>query len=280
MKTLENGLYIVSTPIGNLGDITSRAQSVLNMVDFIICENPNHSLKLLNNLGIKKKLFSLHDYNEETLIRRIEKYQNNSAIALISDAGSPLVSDPGYNLVLDFINKDILVTTVPGASSIISALQLCGLPIHSFKFFGFVSKNKQNTNKLIAEIQSINISALLFISGQRLLDFLGLMLKGSINRKIAVCKEITKKNEMVFRGNVEDVIGKILSNEKYIKGEFVIVVEGASNKIAKILSEKDVKEISKLLKKFSLTEVVQIVHNLKGISKKEVYKEVLLIKDG
>ena len=107
MINLEKGLYIISTPIGNLDDLSFRAKKILGMVDFIICENPIHSLKLLNKLGIKKKMFSLHDYNEDILIKRIEKYQNNSSIALISDAGSPLISDPGYNLVKDFIKKKI-----------------------------------------------------------------------------------------------------------------------------------------------------------------------------
>ena len=139
---MRNGLYIVSTPIGNLDDISLRAKKVLNSVNFIICENPKHSLKLLNKLDIKKKLFSLHDYNENLLIKRIEKYQYNSAIALISDAGSPLISDPGYNLIQDYIKKNLYVTTIPGPSSILSSLQLSGLPINNFEFFGFVSKNK------------------------------------------------------------------------------------------------------------------------------------------
>ena len=142
MNNIDSGLYIVSTPIGNLDDISFRAKEVLATVDMIICENPKHSLKLLNKLGIKKKLLSLHDYNESVLIKRIEKYQDNSAIALISDAGSPLISDPGYNLALDYIKKKIKITTVPGPSSIISALQVSGLPISNFKFLGFVSKKK------------------------------------------------------------------------------------------------------------------------------------------
>ena len=128
MDNVNNGLSIVATPIGNLDDITYRAVKTLRECDIIICENPKHSLKLLNKLGIKKKLLSLHDYNESVLIKRIEKYQDNSAIALISDAGSPLISDPGYNLVLDYIKKKIKITTVPGPSSIISALQVSGLP--------------------------------------------------------------------------------------------------------------------------------------------------------
>ena len=156
MQSLDSGLYIVSTPIGNLGDLTSRAEHVLIMADYIICENPNHSLKLLNKLGIKKKLFSLHDYNEDILIKRIENIQHTSSIALISDAGSPLISDPGYNLVLSYINKNIMITTVPGPSSIISALQLSGLPIHNFKFYGFIPKNLKASNTLLSEIKISN----------------------------------------------------------------------------------------------------------------------------
>ena len=169
MQSLDSGLYIVSTPIGNLGDLTSRAEHVLIMADYIICENPNHSLKLLNKLGIKKKLFSLHDYNEDILIKRIENIQHTSSIALISDAGSPLISDPGYNLVLSYINKNIMITTVPGPSSIISALQLSGLPIHNFKFYGFIPKNLKASNTLLSEIKISNTTSVMFVSGNRLL---------------------------------------------------------------------------------------------------------------
>ena len=140
---LENGLYIIATPIGNLSDLSQRAIFVLQEVDLIICENPKHSMKLLNKLGIKKKLISLHDYNEESVINKISKYQNNSKIALISDAGSPLISDPGYKLVKDFINKNILITSIPGPSSLIAGLQVSGLPLNKFAFYGFVSKNKK-----------------------------------------------------------------------------------------------------------------------------------------
>ncbi len=174
MNSLEIGLYIVSTPIGNLADLSTRAKLILESVDIVICENPNHSLKLLNNLGIKKKLLSLHDYNEISLIKRIEKYQHNSSIALISDSGSPLISDPGYNLVRDYINKNLMITTVPGASSIIPALQLSGLPIHNFIFYGFVPKNISGTKDLIKRISEASITGVVFISGSRLLSFLEL----------------------------------------------------------------------------------------------------------
>ena len=137
MNNLKSGLYILSTPIGNLEDISLRATKVLQKADAIICENPKHSLKLLNKLHIKKKLFSLHDYNEAALIKKLEKYQKDSLFALISDAGSPLISDPGHKLVKNFINRNIFVTSVPGPSSMISSLQLSGLNINSFVFYGF-----------------------------------------------------------------------------------------------------------------------------------------------
>ena len=278
MNSLETGLYIVSTPIGNLADLTSRAKLILESVDIIICENPNHSLKLLNNLGIKKKLLSLHDYNEMAIIKRIEKYQRNSSIALISDAGSPLISDPGYNLVQDYIGKNLMVTTVPGASSIIPALQLSGLPIHNFIFYGFVPKNIGGTKDLIKKISENSITGVMFISGTRLLSFLELLSEND-DFKVSVCKEITKKNEAVYRGSPKKIISIISKEAQSLKGEFVIVVAKFKSKDNVKINNHINQEIKKLLKKFSLTEVVEIVHKLTNISKKEIYGAALLIKD-
>ena len=171
MEGLEKGLYIISTPIGNLKDISLRASETLKMVDLIICENPVHSLKLLNNLGIKKKLFSLHDYNEKSLIKRIKNQQASSSIALISDAGSPLISDPGYKLVQDFIEKKIKVTAIPGPSSIIPALQLSGIPVNHFEFFGCVPKNEGSLLSLIKKIKNLKSTSIFFISGNQVLNF-------------------------------------------------------------------------------------------------------------
>ena len=279
METLENGLYIVATPIGNLDDISLRAKKVLNTVNFIICENPKHSLKLLNKLDIKKKLFSLHDYNEKLLIKRIEKYQHNSAIALISDAGSPLVSDPGYSLIQDYIKKNLYITTIPGPSSVISSLQLAGLPINNFEFFGFVSKNKSTMNAQATKLQNVISTSVFFISGKRLVSFLKILLNADINRKIAVCKELTKKNEWVFRGYVKKIIDEINKDKSNLKGEFTLLIQG-KQKISEITIKTAIEmQIKKLLKKFSLTEVVEIVHKLTNISKKEIYKKALLLKN-
>ena len=279
MINLEKGLYIISTPIGNLDDISFRAKKILDMVDFIICENPLHSLKLLNKLGIKKKMFSLHDYNEEFLIKRIEKYQHNSSIALISDAGSPLISDPGYNLVKDFIKKKLKITTLPGPSSIISALQLSGLPINSFEFHGFVPKNKSGVVSLVNKIKNLKTTSVYFISGSRLLIFLESLCEMKMGRNISICKEITKKNEKVFRGNARGLMDILSENSNNYKGEFVVVIEGNINNFNKKLDKKTEEQITKLLKKFSLTDVVEIVHKLSNISKKEIYNSALLLKN-
>jgi 16S rRNA (cytidine1402-2'-O)-methyltransferase len=278
METLAKGLYIVSTPIGNLDDISLRAKKILNSVNFIICENPKHSLKLLNKLDIKKKLFSLHDYNENLMIKRIEKYQYNSAIALISDAGSPLISDPGYNLIQDYIKKNLYVTTIPGPSSIISSLQLSGLPINNFEFFGFVSKNISNMNSQAKKLQNVIATSVFFISGNRLVSFLKILLDAKINRKVAVCKELTKKNEWVFRGYIKKIIDEINIDKSNLKGEFTLLIQGKEKKTKITIQTTTEAQIKKLLKKFSLTEVVEIVHRLTSISKKEIYKKALQLK--
>ncbi len=278
METLAKGLYIVSTPIGNLDDISLRAKKILNSVDFIICENPKHSLKLLNKLDIKKKLFSLHDYNENLMIKRIEKYQYNSAIALISDAGSPLISDPGYNLIQDYIKKNLYVTTIPGPSSILSSLQLSGLPINNFEFFGFVSKNISNMNSQAKKLQNVIATSVFFISGNRLVSFLKILLDAKINRKVAVCKELTKKNEWVFRGYIKKIIDEINIDKSNLKGEFTLLIQGKERKTKITIQTTTEAQIKKLLKKFSLTEVVEIVHRLTSISKKEIYKKALQLK--
>ena len=279
MNNLKNGLYIISTPIGNLEDIGLRAKKVLQKADAIICENPKHSLKLLNKLDIKKKLLSLHDHNEEVLIKKIEKYQKDSLIALISDAGSPLISDPGYKLVKNFINKNIFVTSVPGPSSIISSLQLSGLNINSFVFFGFVPK-KNNSAKIIAKrISELNLTSIFFISGRRLKNFLELICINSKNIEVAICKELTKINEVVFRGNVKNMIDKIIKNEINLKGEFTLVVGSDKTMFKKTINDKIRKQTLKILKKYTLTETVEIVHKLSSISKKDIYKMALKLKN-
>ena len=278
---MKKGLYIVSTPIGNLGDISSRAVEVLKNSDTIICENPKHSLKLLLNLGIKKKLISLHDYNEEIVIDKISDDLKNKTFSLISDAGSPLISDPGFKLIRYCIENNIYLTTIPGASSVTSALQLSSIPINNYTYWGFLPKSKKGINEFIKTIKISQITSVFFVSRHKILSFLKVLSEEMTHRKIAVCKEITKLNEKVFIGSSIQVLNEFKLSPKNSLGEFVIVVEGI--KAIKIptdrahLAIKDV--IKRLLKKFSLTDTVEIVHKIVNIGKKEIYKKALEIQN-
>ena len=273
------GLYIVATPIGNLGDISKRAVETIQTADFIICENPNHSLKLLNKLGIKKKLISLHDYNENTVIQKLSSQLRERKIVLISDAGSPLVSDPGFKLLKYCIKNNVAVTSIPGPNAIIPALQLSGISLNQFSFLGFFPKTKKDMINFIDKIKVCNETSVFFVSNHKIEECLELINSQMNERQISVVKELTKINEKIYRGLASNIRREIsLQNDK-VKGEFVIVVEGNiyEKKDSADLSEYN-HEIKKMLIKFSLTDVVEIVHKLTGITKNKVYKWVLKLK--
>ena len=278
---MNKGLYIVSTPIGNLGDISSRAIEVLKNCDAIICENPKHSLKLLLNLDIKKKLISLHDYNEEIVINKISDQLKNKTFSLISDAGSPLISDPGYKLVRYCVKNNIYVTTIPGASSVISALQLSSIPINSYTFHGFLPKSKKDIGEFVQTIKKSQITSVFFVSRYKILSLLEILSNEIIDRKIAVCKEITKLNERIFVGTSLEVKKQFLESSKNSLGEFVVVVNAdAASKISKDGISAEIKAvIIKLLNKFTLTDTVEIVHKITNIAKKNIYKKTLEIQN-
>ncbi|MDC3156781.1 16S rRNA (cytidine(1402)-2'-O)-methyltransferase [Pelagibacteraceae bacterium] len=279
MDNIINGLSIVATPIGNLDDITYRAVKVLEECDIIICENPKHSLKLLNKLGIKKKLIALHDYNEHKIIDRIKDLLKNKNCVLISDAGSPLISDPGYNLVQYCITNNIRVTSMPGPSSIVSSLQLSGLPISEFVFFGFVPKSKKKIEDLVKNISQEKRTSVFFVSNHKLIVFLECLENIIGNRSISICKELTKVNEFVFRGNPISVKNKILEDKENIKGEFVAVIDRQTSK-NQDFDNIDLynKELRKMATKFSLTDIVEIVHKFTKINKNKIYKWLLKLK--
>ena len=278
---MENGLYIVSTPIGNLGDISFRASETLKNSDIIICENPKHSLKLLLKLEIKKKLFSLHDYNEEIIIDKIKDDLKNKKFALISDAGSPLISDPGYKLVRYCVQNSIYVTVIPGASSITSALQLSSIPLNKYSFHGFLPKSKKNIGEFISLLKESTYTCVFFVSSHKILSFLETFSNQLPDKKIAVCKEITKINEAVFVGSATEVLINFKKKTKNSLGEFVVVTEGADD----IDKSKDGVNIEiygiikKLLKKFSLTDTVEIIHKIGNMGKNKIYKKVLELQN-
>ncbi len=279
MNNVTNSLSIVATPIGNLEDISYRAVRILKECDIIICENPKHSLKLLNKLGIKKKLFALHDYNEEKIIVQIESSLQNKNCVLISDAGSPLISDPGYNLIQYCIKNKIMTTSIPGPSSIISSLQLSGLPLSEFTFFGFIPKSKNKLEELIKQLSKEKRTSVFFVSNHKLLIFIEMLEKFMPERSISICKELTKINEFVFRGVSSKVKKDILQKKENLKGEFVAVVNGETQKKHDF---EDIElyrmELKKMVAKFSLTDIVEIVHKFTKINKNKIYKWLLDLK--
>tara|TARA_B100000575_G_scaffold293658_1_gene305810 strand:- start:15587 stop:16435 length:849 start_codon:yes stop_codon:yes gene_type:complete len=275
----ETFLYLVATPIGNLKDISERAKEVLQTCDIIVCENPKHSLKLLNKLGIKKKLISLHDYNENIVINKLSKYLGNKNVALISDAGSPLVSDPGFKLVKFCIDNNLKITSIPGPTSIIPALQLSGISINQFCFLGFLPKSNKQIDIFINDVVDNKMTSVFFVSNNRLSLCLEVLQKKIKKRQISVSKELTKINENTYWSDTNIDDRKFSNLKENLKGEFVIVVEGKTRKnINSISLENYNNEIIKLLNKFSLTDVVEIVHKLTGITKNRIYKWVLKLK--
>ena len=279
MKNFSFGVYIISTPIGNLDDISQRAIDTLSNVDIIVCENPKHSLKLLNKFGIKKKLISLHDYNENKIIETISHKLSTKNIALISDAGSPMLSDPGYKFIKHCINNNVNITSLPGANSLIPALQLSGITMNQFLFLGFFPKNKKQMLEFFDKISKIKETSVFFVSNHKLRECLDLLESHIKDREISISKELTKINERIFRGVSDQIKHKIAEQDKNFKGEFVVVVEGNNKEETKRRNLEDYnKEINILLSKFSLTDVVEIVHKLTGITKNKVYKWVLELK--
>ena len=273
------GLYVVATPIGNLGDISDRAITTIREGDLIICENPKHSLKLLNKLGIKKKLISLHDYNEKIIINKIADDLNNKKCVLISDAGSPLISDPGFKLIQYCIKNNVNLTSIPGPSAIIPALQLSGIPLNNFTFLGFFPKEKKGMVDFIDTINNSSNTSIFFVSNHKITKCIELLNSKIDGRLISVSKELTKINEKVFRGQSSDIKNILAENKDAKKGEFVVVVEGSSSAETPVIDLKKYKiEVEKLLTKFSLTDVAQIVHKLTGIRKNKVYKWILTLK--
>ncbi len=198
---------------------------------------------------------------------------------LISDAGSPLISDPGYNLVQYCIENNIRVTSVPGPSSIVSSLQLSGLPISEFSFFGFVPKSKNKVENVIKNISQEKRTCVFFVSSHKLIIFLECLEKIIPDRSISICKELTKVNEFVFRGVSAKVKNKILENKENLKGEFVAVIDRQSLK-SQDFDEIDLykNELKKMVKKFSLTDIVEIVHKFTKINKNKIYKWLLKLK--
>ena len=215
-------LFVVGTPIGNLEDITLRAISTLQNVDLILAEDTRNSKKLLSAHNIDTKMMSYHEHSKEKEAKRIiSLLLDGKNLALISDAGTPTISDPGYGLIRDCIKKEIKIIPIPGASAITTAMSVSGLPSDSFTFFGFLPQKKGRIKK-IKELLNVDNTIILFESPFRLEKTLNQLKEYVGNRSVVVGRELTKLYEEIIRGNLEDVI-KYFSKSK-VKGEIVIMI--------------------------------------------------------
>jgi 16S rRNA (cytidine1402-2'-O)-methyltransferase len=275
MKYFSNSLYIVSTPIGNLDDITLRAVEVLKNSDIILCEDTRRSLKLLNHLKIKKKLISYHKFNEKKQISSIIKYiKEGKILSIISDAGTPLLSDPGRLLVNQCIEDKIKIVPVPGVSSITSAMSVSGFK-DQFLFYGFLPKTEIQLDKVLSLISHYEFSLVFFIPAIKINFYLKMFKMHFSGRKLLIAKEITKMHETFFREDIDNVD----MFKSPIKGELTVVISEKKQKSRAIDEEKIVNKAKKYLKKYSLKDTVDLILDNEKISKKKIYNLCLKIKN-
>ena len=221
-QSLPPGLYIVATPIGNLGDMTSRAAETLRRADLILAEDKRVSAKLLAHIGAKAPMMAYHDHSDDRLRQRILDDLATKAVALVSDAGTPLISDPGYKLVRAARKAGLAVHTLPGPSAAIAALTLAGLPTDRFLFLGFLPAKAKARSEAITEIASVRASLVLYESGPRLGESLAALRDGLSQREAAVVREISKLHEETVSGTLAELAERYAANQP--KGEIVIVV--------------------------------------------------------
>lgn len=273
---MKKGLYIVSTPIGNLSDITFRALEVLKNSDFIICEDTRISKKLLSYYNIKVELITNHKFNEKkNLAKIIDLIQSQKIVSLISDAGTPLISDPGKILVEECVKQKINIIPVPGVSAITAALSVCGFS-NKFMFYGFFPDKMIEVEKEFLKLRNFENSIIFFVSARKLNKYFALLNKYFNGRKIVICREITKLYETFYRGELKD----IKEFNVNLKGEITLVIsEITEKKKENFLSESDKTIIKKLINKFSLKDISEIMSSEKKISKSIIYKYCLKLKN-
>ncbi|MEG2348797.1 MAG: 16S rRNA (cytidine(1402)-2'-O)-methyltransferase [Clostridia bacterium] len=280
-KTKKGTLYIVGTPIGNLGDITLRAIETLKKVDVILAEDTRQTLKLLNHFEIEKHLVSYHRHNEDDKIKKMVEFLDNSKnLALVSDAGMPVISDPGSNLIKYLVENNYNVEVIPGVTAVITAIVKSGIDSTRFSFEGFLSINKKQRKLRLKELQTEVRTMVFYEAPHKILVTLKDMYENFGNRNICIARELTKIHEQYIYTTFEKAIVKI--EESGIKGEIVLIVEGADKqKIQQ--EEQDAKielDVIKLVKEemengTSKKDAVKLVAKLKGVNRNEVYQECI-----
>ena len=267
------GLYCVATPIGNMGDISFRAIKILQESDLILCEDTRVSKKILQKFEINKRLISNHKFNEnKNLEKVIEVLKNNKIVSMVSDAGTPAVSDPGKILVKECIKNKINIFPIPGASAVSSAISISGFS-DNFYFCGFLPEKQNQVKKLFKNLSSFEASIVFFISPNKLNKRIDDIKEYFLNRDIIICREISKYHEEYIRTSVKE-----LSNVNFSrKGEITVIIsEPKKEKLSFIeLEESDKRKINQLIKKMSIKDIVKKISEGKEISKKLIYNYCL-----
>jgi 16S rRNA (cytidine1402-2'-O)-methyltransferase len=275
---LPAGLYLVPTPIGNLGDVTIRALQVLAAADVIACEDTRVTAKLLERYGIRNRLKPYHDHNTErsgaSLIANIEAGQ---VVAIATDAGTPLLSDPGFPLVRDCVAKGLRVEALPGASALLPALQLSAFPTDRFSFLGFLPQKKTERLKMLVEIDTRTESIVVYESPHRILDALEDISNVLGERPVSVSREISKLHEETMRGTAAAICEKLKARPS-IKGEFVVVI-GAQAKAPDVLSDEEIeKAITESLADYPSSKAASLVAKKLGLQRDDIYARIIALK--
>ena len=276
-KNYENGLYLVSTPIGNLKDITLRAIEVLKKSDFILCEDTRVSKKLLDKFEIKSKLISNHKFNEKKNVLKIIEYlKTGKIISLISDAGTPSISDPGLVLINECVLKNIKIFPIPGPSAVAAAVSISGFT-DQFFFYGFFPEKKQRIITDLKRLSEFNKSLVFFVSPKKINKIIPSLKKYFTGRKIVICREITKLYEEFIRKDIDEL--ELFDKEP--KGEITMVISQKTSGIntSEVLSESDMNMIKKMINKFSTKEITDLIVINKNVPKKEIYNYCLKLKN-
>ncbi len=272
-------LYIVATPIGNLGDITPRVKETLIAVDLILAEDTRVTIKLLNHLGIKKRMISCHDFNEKSRLSIVSQYSRlNQKVALVSDAGTPLVSDPGSEIVRQAIDCGMKIISIPGASAFLLALVSSGLPCDRFVFEGFLPSKASLLKQRLEELQLERRTLIIYEAPHRLLKTLAAIKDVLGERKICLARELTKLHEETIRGGLSEIIATVSAKSSKILGEYVLVIEGCKKDDLEITTEKNelpAKIVRMLQSGQSVKTIVQEITRTYKMKRSEVYQLAL-----
>jgi len=273
---IEACLYIVATPIGNLGDITLRAVETLKKADLIAAEDTRHSQRLMNHLGVSARLLSLHEHNEREKSQAIiDKVKEGQSIALVSDAGTPLISDPGYFLVKLAQEQGVKVVPIPGVSAVVTALSVSGLPSDRFVFEGFLPAKSGNKQRVLELFKYESRTVIFYESPHRIVDTLEAMLTVfGEDRRLVLARELTKTFETIKGDSLGLLCEWVKSDANQQRGEFVLLLEGATDTPEESVVDQD-KMLALLIAELPIKKASKIVSEITGANKKDLYQRAL-----